>query len=291
MYMNDRERYYRMVYRGPIKFWSTAFNFKRRHTFHPTYPIYRSINTPSMPRYGTYPRGFSSGSRKKTYTKFRPVYPKRRKKASNVRTGGFVGIEKKFLDGTFQVAIVATVAGSEMDPPGAGAQTAPGTLSAIAQGDGESNRDGRKCTLTSLHLKGDVTLSPTSSDGTGKIVRVMIVWDKQTNGAQFNAEDVFLSNTNVEYSFRNLQFIKRFAILKDQTFVLVPQAASGDGTTGENVGDIKKFNWNFNFRIPQIYKGTTAVIANITDNSLHIMAFANATGTVLSYASRVRFFG
>ncbi len=48
-----------------------------------------------------------------------------------------LGIEKKFLDMEYDAVITATLAGSEADPA-----TLLG-LTSIAQGDGESNRDGR----------------------------------------------------------------------------------------------------------------------------------------------------
>ncbi len=180
-----------------------------------------------------------------------------------------------------------------MDPPGAGAQTTPGSISAIAQGDSESNRDGRKCTLTSLHIRGSVILD--SSQGTtlqdGRQCRVIIVWDTQTNAAQLNAEDVYLTPTEISLAFRNLQFTKRFKILKDATFDLNVMAGAGNGTADDSPDYIKHFKWNFKLKIPVIHKGTTAVVGSVTDNSLHVIAFANATGITLKYESRVRFVG
>jgi len=211
------------------------------------------------------------------------------------RTGGFLGIETKFIDYTYEEAIVNTVTGAEADPPGPGAQTAPGCISAIAQGDGESNRDGRKCTLTSIHLRGSVILDPRSDTSTsvgGTTVRVLVVQDTQTNGAQLNSEDVILAATNVEHSFRNLQFTKRFKILKDQTFAMKYPSASGTSVTNDVNGDIKNFKWNFKVNIPVIHKANTAVIASITDNSIHVIAFCSQNGVAtLNYNARCRFVG
>lgn len=211
----------------------------------------------------------------------------------NARTGGFLGIETKFIDYTFSAGVVATLTGAEMDPPGAGAQTTPGSISAIAQGDGESNRDGRKCTLTSLHIKGDLRIGPAAGATlqSASIVRVAVVWDTQTNAKQLNAEDVFLAATHIEHSFRNLQFSKRFKILKDATFVLNTLAGAGDGAANDSADVIKNFKWNFKLNIPVIHKSTTAVVASITDNSLHVIAFSNNTAATLSYESRIRFVG
>ncbi len=210
------------------------------------------------------------------------------KRVRNGRTGGFLGIETKFKDSTYPpTAIAVTITGAEADP------ATLDSLSAIAQGDGETQRDGRKCTLTSLHMRGQVTLSLTAGSAltASREARVVVVWDTQTNGAQLNAEDVILAATNVEHGFRNLQFTKRFKILKDQNWTLNPLAAAGDGAANDTAAVSRDFKWNFPLKIPVIHNGTTAVVANITDNSLHVIAFASGTGVTLQYESRVRFVG
>ncbi len=209
----------------------------------------------------------------------------------NARTAGFLGIETKFIDYTYSDNIPAAIAGAEADTPGVGAQTAPGSISAIAQGDSESNRDGRKCTLVGLNLKGQIVRSAQATVGTGISVRVCVVWDTQTNGVQLNSEDVFKNPTEKVLAFRNLQFSKRFRVLKDQTFDMNVPASAGNGTAQEAAASVRTFKWNFPLAIDVIHKGTTAVVANITDNSLHILAWASATGCILKYESRIRFRG
>ncbi len=212
---------------------------------------------------------------------------KRARYGGGARTGGFLGIESKFIDSTRNGAVVASQTGAEADP------ATVNCLNAIAQGDGESNRDGRKCTLTSLHLRGLVTLDGTETTtlAQGRKVRVIVVHDTQTNGAQLNSEDVYLTATNVGDAYRNLQFVKRFKILKDATFDMNPQAGAGNGTANDSPGIIKSFKWNFKFKIPVVHNGTTANVSTITDSSLHVIAFANSTGTTLAYESRIRFVG
>lgn len=211
----------------------------------------------------------------------------------NRRVGGYLGIESKFVDQTFSASVVLTQAGAEMDPPGAGAQTTPGCISGVAQGDGESNRDGRKCVLTSVHVKGNVTIdaSSGSSLNNGAVVRVLLVQDKQTNGVQLNSEDVLLSATHVEYAYRNLQHARRFNVLWDRTFDLNKTAGAGDGTADDSPAWQRSFTINKKFKIPVLHDGTTANITSITDNSLHVLAFASTGATTLNYESRVRFQG
>lgn len=229
------------------------------------------------------------GWRRKRRMMGRPRAPPRIGGGAGIRTGGFLGIETKFIDYTLaKTAFSATVAGGELDPT-----SSVDCISAIAQGDGESNRDGRKCTLISLHIRGNVNISA-SSGSTAQapsIMRVIVVWDTQTNGAQLNAEDVMLPAAHVEHSFRNLQFSKRFRILKDQTFTVVPVAGAGDGAVNDFSEVERSFKWNFKFKIPVIHNGTSAVVATITDNSIHIIGFANNVSCNLSYQTRVRFVG
>lgn len=230
---------------------------------------------------------------KKQQAAFRSRYSTGRRTLVNPRTGGFLGIESKFIDYTFDDTIVTTNTSAEMDPPGAGAQTTPGSISAIAQGDGESNRDGRKCTLTSVHLRGTVTQDASSgtSLNNGGIVRLALVQDTQTNGVQLNSENVFLTATNVELAFRNLQFSKRFKVLMSKLIVFNKTAGAGDGTADDSPAFVVPFTFNKKVNIPVIHNGTTAVVAAITDNSLHIVAFASTAAVNLKYESRVRFVG
>ncbi len=202
--------------------------------------------------------------------------------------------ELKFADTNFAPENVPnTIAGSEADPPGVGAQTTPGQLSGVAQGDGESQRDGRKIVLKSLHIRGAVSnqsFAGSTLQGTA-LVRVAIILDTQTNGAQLSAEDVFLSTANVEFSFRNLRFINRFKILKQRLFIVEPKSAAGDGTANDVAAAKTTFNWFLRLNIPVMYDGTTANIASVVDNSLHVICFSDSTFNDIKYASRIRFVG
>lgn len=244
----------------------------------------------SSARYPIYVNGGAT-KRRRTGTKTNPIVIKAARPARrNARTGGFMGLETKFIDYSYSGAISTTITGAEADP------ATVDTLSAIAQGDGESNRDGRKCVLTSLHIRGDVQFDSINAAASGStpapdVCRVAVVWDTQSNGAQLNAEDVFLPATHVEHAFRNLQYTKRFKVLYDECFEMVPSAMGGNGTTASLVGDRKVFKINKALKVPVLHDGTTASMANITDNSLHVIAFGSSTGMTLTYESRVRFQG
>ncbi len=213
---------------------------------------------------------------------------------SNVRTGGFMGIEKKFVDYTVSNDPFTSVwAGGEMEDATAL------SLSAVAQGDGESQRDGRMYTIHSVFVKGFLRTASQESQTapiTDAVARLALVWDKQTNGAQLNAEDVFDTVTAGEdvNSVKNLQFSHRFRVLKDITIPL-PVQNTNEGAINlfASSPTLVPFKMGFTFKTPIQVRctGTTAAIASIQDNSIHLIGTATDTNVTLWYRSRVRFMG
>lgn len=220
----------------------------------------------------------------------------------NLRTAGFLGREMKFFDtAVAPVAIVnsATMAGGEVDPT-----ALPGAvlcLNAMAQDDTPSGRDGRRVILKSVQVTGKINLGASelaASPVASMNVFVALVLDTQTNAAQLNSEDVYI-NTSASLLMgaepqRNLLFGNRFVILKKETFNLDPLtlshfAADSFSTAGRSV----TFDWFKKIDIPVNMIGTTAVIANVVDNSLHMLAFTDTAGgnLTIAYNSRVRFVG
>ncbi len=221
---------------------------------------------------------------------------KKRRLSRNVRTGGFLDMEVKFADFRKDDDAFTNVwAGGEMDPATAD------SVSAVAQGDGESQRDGRVYWINSIFVHGTVNQPATESQTTplgDTICRVALVWDKQTNGAQLSAENVFLTigaGDDID-SFRNLQFTKRFQVLADRKIRLPTSIA----TTNEGAANLfaagivqVPFKMSVVFKTPikVTCSATTAAIASLVDNSLHIIGTATNSAATLSYASRLRFIG
>ena len=229
--------------------------------------------------------GQQSGSRKRRFTAA--------VKAINQRSAGFIGIEKKFFDSyVTNGAIVNTCAGAEQDPAANAS-----CLNAIAQGDGESSRDGRKCVIKSVQVKGllkGVSL-PDQPDATpSPEVRVVIFVDQQTNGAQCNSEDVLLDGAGIDVlSLRNMQYSRRFYTLFDRTYTMgAPTFITDGANTGSIVFGARPFSMFKKLNMEVNFTGTTADIANIADNSIHVLAIASGSGVAtISYQARVRFVG
>jgi len=231
-----------------------------------------------------------------------PPFP-RRFPAQNIRTAGFLGIEKKFYDtslaaGTLTAPIDST--GGEQDP------TATSMISTPAQGDSEQNRNGKRINILQCNVTGNVqwplaqsqTIPPTNA-----MIYIALVLDTQSNAAQMNSEDCF-KNTAADADaaanpVRNLLFAQRFRVLRKKrinlNLALQPM----------NEGAAALFAWAkgfvpFDFLVKwpkglpvNFNAGTTASIANVIDNSLHIIAFSTSTGVnpVITYNARIRFVG
>lgn len=209
--------------------------------------------------------------------------------------------ERKYFD-TNRTAMALSDAVSTW----AGAEADPATLLSIFQpvtGDDFLNRDGRKVQVFSIKLRGTITVAAqtnaAAADGAA-MIRILLVQDKQTNGAQLNAEDVLGTGGGVAYTgqainaFQNPAFFGRFRVLKDRKFALQNPNMTYDGTNIEQAGLIKQFKMNIKFKKPVVvhFNATNGgTIADIIDNSFHVIAGTNSTDMApsIGYLSRVTF--
>jgi len=227
----------------------------------------------------------------------------RNRAVANARTGGLLGVEVKFLDAPKTATALTAptdASGGEHDP----SSIVTGCLSAPAQGDGPTNRDGARIAIKSIYVNGVLSIAPqadqTGADTAG-IVFIALVLDTQTNAAQLNSEDVF-TNQNAAANTaacpqRNMSFTKRFQVLKTKTIRLPQPTLTYDGTNIEQTG--YHIPWKLKKRFPEGVKvqftatSTTADVANVVDNSLHIIAYTSsaALAPFIAYNSRMRFVG
>lgn len=212
----------------------------------------------------------------------------------NVRTGGFLDRELKFFDTTYPSALVTTQGwtGSEHE-------TATYGLFCPQQGDGASGRDGRRCLIKSVHLKGFISRRDESDQDDPApplLVTFMVVLDTQTNGAQAQGETIMSETPAADgrsISFRNLEYTNRFKIIFKRTFVVRDTMCIPDGAnTGSTTGTGFYFAVNKRMNIPVEFSASTGNITDIVDNSIHVYCCCNAANAAyLKYNSRVRFVG
>ncbi len=192
--------------------------------------------------------------------------------------GRYMGInaELKFFDTTLDDAVVA-----------AGA-TVTDSINLIPQGVTESERVGRKCTVTQilwryryfLPVQDAVTL-PVSGD----TLRIMMYVDKQANGATATSLDL-LETANFQ-SFRHLADVGRFEILVDRTVSLNYTGVGSDEAAKVSMAPVQR-NGSFfkKCHIPLEFESTTGAITEIRSNNIGVMLLSS--NGIVGFDSNIR---
>ncbi len=228
------------------------------------------------------------------------------------RTRGAVAYqvgEMKYYDAelaTANLVAAAGWAGTEFDPSvtqEASTVANPLCLFAPKQGAQINQRIGRDAKVYKIKIRGHLIVPPTAADAAAPaagLVRMLLIWDKQTNAAQAQGEVVMtvpetavaLSAVNSYLSLANLG---RFTILKDKSIKTGNLNGFNDAaTTGSLNGGIYPFKFNHVFRQPVAVRFNAVnggTVADIVDNSFHLLVNAGSIANVqqIVYTSRVCF--
>lgn len=223
---------------------------------------------------------------------------RRRRPLGVIRSRAAMGVEKKFYDTALTATALSAATdatGGEYDP------SATSMISTPAQGDGEQNRDGKQIVAKYVEIKGYITEPASANQTTGigpRAAMIALVLDKQSNGAQAQSESVFknlaATAAAAPLALRNLENSSRFRILKQEYFTFEEgPKLTFDGTNIETNAVTRHFTWYVplgNLKI-NFNAGTTASIANVVDNSIHVMGFATSASMTITYNARLRFIG
>ncbi len=173
-----------------------------------------------------------------------------------------------------------------------------GSLHPIAQGDTQSTRDGRLYHIDSIKVNISLTVTESESQTSPKNMypmRVLLVLDKQTNGAVMDPTDL-MNNGSAEKVMGHpfVEFVTRFQILADTgPFVLRPFIVS-QGIANEFASQevVKMFTFEHVFVKPLKVSctGTSGAITDIQDNSLHLVVGSGSTDPKFGFTSRVNFY-
>lgn len=215
---------------------------------------------------------------------------------ANSSTRGMIGIESKFVDTWADIELAAPDdgAGGECDP----AQPLA-ALNVMAEGDGPSSRDGRQIRVTNVFVNGLIYGgAPIAAPKWDQYVYVALVLDKQTNGLQLSSEDVFQNPSSLPncapFPLRNLAFTKRFRVL-DHKRIFIPVELYFNGSAVNSLNGNVEFQLSHRFKVPLEcnFSASGAEIANLVDNSIHVIAYCSdpAGNPKLQYNARVRFQG
>jgi len=258
-------------------------------------------------------RGMRGAKRGRSFTTKRPKAKKRRVSTTSgaMVTQARVFIprsygnpmaysETKYFDKELAAKAVQSVAGTswadtECDPATTNCLFAP------TQGNDFNNREGRKCWVKSIKLRGTVLFASgvnLSVASPAQKIRMILYMDKQTNGAQAQGEDVIDSGVTatepVIDEFQNPKNFGRFRVLWDRVYLKRPTSTSYDGTNLETGADYRSFKVFKKFKKPILvhFNATNGgTISDITDNSFHLIVGKVDGNSVvtLNYKSRVSF--
>lgn len=166
---------------------------------------------------------------------------------------------------------------------GLGLATGYTCLNCLEQGNGISQRIGNKVVLKSLRLKGQLSLDDSTTPPLGYTAtyRVMVVYDKQTNGAAPVIGDIIANvgtagayvtafNSGIRINNKN-----RFVVLKDKTFDLSDYSAV-------NQIDI---DWFIKKNLETVYSATTnpPTITQISSGAILLLVFTDGLEGALPY--------
>lgn len=211
----------------------------------------------------------------------------------SLRTREILGVELKYFDTTkTDTTVSATWAGGEIDPAG-------NCLFYPTRGSAGNNRDGDKCIMKQIMIRGAIYRNQGSDQADVNAptsVRVALVLDRQTNGAQLNAEDVYDTTVHAaseqQFAFRKLDSMNRYQILWSQLFSLHDNVTMADGAnTASKAGISIPFTVIKNVNIPVAFTGNAGSVADISNNSLHVIACGSIAIDTIHYAGRIRFIG
>lgn len=191
---------------------------------------------------------------------------------------GVVGVgEVKFFDvdisDSAALPVVTAVAGAE---PAAGF-TGLTEINCVAQGATSYNRIGSKIQVKSIQLKVGYRLIGSAPVST--LVRFLVVYDRQPNGAFPAIGDILSDNISTAPSFHsgiNMANKDRFIIIRDQYRPLC--------VAGGNVAVVSEF---IKLRQDTQFKSNTSTIGDITSGALYYIACTQDVGSGTSAAQQV----
>lgn len=250
-----------------------------------------------------YKAGMSAGTKRgRVAGRTRALSRMRARALLNSRTGGFLGLEMKFLDCAWNgVTINASADGSSGElQPSAGCTNC---LSCPAQGDGESQRDGRKYVIKSVWVSGIVDTTPVATGTTATNIDgyfFALVLDTQANGQTVVSENVYLNpggngQNILPQPLRNLSNSNRFRILASKYVrpggAYTGNDAAGTFSSGPQISPILSLSWKGSINVETT--GTTADVASVADNAIHLIGYCGTTSFTPTFRgkSRMRFMG
>lgn len=229
--------------------------------------------------------------------------------------------EMKYFDTyktTTAVGVVTTTwpAGAMVDPTttvnlGAAAVATPLCLFAPTVGSALNQRIGRSVLVRKIKIHGQITAAASGQSLAAwepylpQKVRLMVVQDQQTNGAQMTAaqlmNDAGASDTTIN-SYQNPNNFGRFRVLKDKDILIqdpnfvTEYPPDPETPYSRTNGLIRSFKMNINLKVPikvQFNAVNGGTVLDIVDNSFHVLCACTGVSTnnppSISYYARIAY--
>ncbi len=199
--------------------------------------------------------------------------------ATRGRVASIPSPELKFHDVDIDDAVVQSA--GDVDP----------AINLIAAGTTESTRIGRKVTILSIGWRYSVTLPEVDAAATpapGDVIRVMLVLDKQCNGAAATVTDM-LETTGYQ-SFNNLSNKSRFRTLHDATFPLNYLTLASDNAAVVSSAEVwQHYTFFKKVKIPIEFSAGTGALTEIRSNNLFVLLITKRGAAGFESKMRLRF--
>jgi hypothetical protein len=152
-------------------------------------------------------------------------------------------------------------------------------LNGCATGTTISTRIGRQVVVSSIEFS--VTVGPTVTTGTDQIDRLLIVYDRQADGAAPIITDVLAASDSM--SLFNPDNSKRFAIIYDKVFAVSGYADSSSAVVTGHI--VRRMN-----KLIQYNSGNAGTVADINSGAMYLISLGSAApGATAGYvAGRLR---
>lgn len=213
----------------------------------------------------------------------KPYYARRYPQSRVINTS-----EKKFMDIQVGSSGLDSVMGTNKDVmtfyDGTNNTEAP--LSLIAQGAGDSQRVGRRAWLHSFQLRLMLYLNQvTSNSVSDNYANIALVLDKEAHGGTAGTTQIY-ENTSSINSFRNLEYQKRFEILREKRVHLRGQWSS---VGGGNSRVHQYVNLSYTFKKPLLieYTGSTQDIADLAKANIMLVFNSNVSSPAIYISGNV----
>lgn len=192
-----------------------------------------------------------------------------------------LNIEKKFFD-TALAAVALTSGGAVMSS----------SINLVSQGNAENNFVGRKFTIKSIQMKGNLVKASNSNATLGSVIsnagfRMLLILDKQANGAALTVAEL-LENADINGLLR-AENASRFTVIKEWKGQINSQVCKDDTgnvfATGATTASVKYFK---KCNIPIEMGSTGGAITEVRTNNLALVGFCSTSDTLLTFTGRWR---